>query len=250
MKRTTGLLAILLLIAVPAVSFGEDVSLERVIQALEAPFGQKGEKGGAIADFEADFRQESRLASLERTQRGRGTVAVKFGPKLGTQASLAKFRWDYEQPARQEIISDGRTLWVYLPENRQVIESQLDLSETRPDDPVTFLTGLGNLSRDFQIDWGRPNRDKDGHWVLELRPRRPSPLIDTLQVTVNKEAVSSPNAAAFPIRSTRVIDPTGNETFIEFADVRINRGLGDELFRFRIPEGVEVIRPSNQSTGF
>ncbi len=243
MKRTLALFVTLMLIAASAAAQDGAVSLERVIQALEAPFGQKG-KPGRIADFQADFRQESRLASLDRMQRGRGTVAVRFEPHSASQAPMAKFRWDYELPARQEIISDGRTLWVYLPENRQVIESKLDLSETRPEDPVTFLTGLGNLSRDFHIEWATPRQDREGNWALELRPRRPSPLIDTLVVTVRKEALS--DAAAFPIRSTLLTDPAGNETFIEFVDVRTNRGLDEKLFLFTIPAGVEVIRPTDQ----
>ncbi len=241
MKRVIVSFVALVLLAAPTAALAE-VSLERVVQALEAPFGTKG-KPGKIVDFEADFRQESRLATLDRTQRGHGKVAVKFEPASASRAPMAKFRWDYETPEPQQIISDGRTLWVYIPANRQVIESKLDLSETRPDDPVTFLTGLGNLSRDFHIDWALDRRDVEGNWVLELRPRRPTPLIDTLVVTVRHEALGDPGAV-FPIRSTLLTDPTGNETYIAFAEVRINRGLDAERFRFSIPAGVEVVRPS------
>jgi len=72
-------------------------------------------------------------------------------------------------------VSDGQTLWVYMPENNQVIQSNVDFTrEAQAEDPMTFLTGLGNLTRDFSISWAEPNRDHEGNYVLQLRPRRVS----------------------------------------------------------------------------
>ena len=250
MKRLILLTLAMLLTAAQA--FGAD--LDNVVRALEAPF-QSGAGPGAIADFQADFFQESRLASLDRAQRGRGTVAVKFDRVQKDETPVARFRWDYTQPTDQEIVSDGKTLWVYIPENRQVIESDIEFTaQASPDSPVTFLTGLGNLSRDFNITWGEPNRDREGNWILDLRPRRPSQMIQRMQIVVDRNVVS-PGAAgkdrdAFPIRSTRVIDPMDNITHIEFANVRVNRGIPDNRFRFHVPAGVEVIRPTGEQMGF
>ena len=36
-----------------------------------------------------------------------------------------KLYWEYSQPARQVIISDGETLWIYEPELEQVIKSSI-----------------------------------------------------------------------------------------------------------------------------
>jgi len=36
-----------------------------------------------------------------------------------------KLYWEYSQPARQLIISDGETLWIYEPELEQVIKSSI-----------------------------------------------------------------------------------------------------------------------------
>jgi outer membrane lipoprotein carrier protein len=103
-----------------------------------------------------------------------------------------KFRWQYDQPTTQEIVSDGETLWVYLPENNQVIQSNIEMvNEARQNDPMTFLTGLGNLSRDFQISWASPNRDIDSNYVLELRPRRVSSLMNRLVIVVDRYAVEA-----------------------------------------------------------
>ncbi|MDY0269118.1 LolA family protein [Trichloromonas sp.] len=228
------------------------VAMSDVIRAVEEPFKASASKDLAIRDFEADFFQESRIVSLDRVQNGSGRVLVKFDHRSGDQASKARFRWNYDQPTTQEIVSDGETVWVYLPDNNQVIQSDIEqATQSRSDDPVTFLTGLGNLSRDFQIGWAEPNRDPDGHFILELRPRRASPLIQRLLLVVNREAVAPAGQPAraggiFPLLSSTVFDPSGNSTIIEFSAPRVNGGIPDSTFRFILPAGVEVIRPASE----
>jgi outer membrane lipoprotein carrier protein len=240
----------------PALARGESIGMSEVIRALEDPFKTEAPADSAIADFEADFFQESRIASLDRLQRGRGRVMVKFDRTRGDRVPQAMFRWEYDQPTTQEIVSDGETIWVYLPENRQVIQSDLELEgQARPDDPVTFLTGLGNLSRDFLIGWAQPNQDIEGNYILELRPRRSSPLIQRLLLVVNRDSVvpaTRPERLGdvFPLLSSTVFDPSGNTTTIEFSGVRVNRGIPDSTFRFILPAGVEVIHPSGSGMGY
>lgn len=232
---------------------GESISLSDVVSALETPF--KGtDPAAAIYDFEADFFQESRIASLDRAQRGRGSVWFKFNRAAGREGGNPMFRWEYRQPTMQEIICDGETLWVYLPENNQVIQSDISsVTGQAAENPVTFLTGLGNLSRDFSIRWASPNRDAEGNFVLELQPRRVSQLLSTMRMVVDEDAVSDQRNLSgasgvrheqlFPILSTTVHDPNGNSTVIEFSGIRVNRGLSDSFFNFILPAGVEVVRP-------
>jgi len=248
------LLALLCWMPIAGSAWAEEarVGMSDVIRAVEEPFQANAPKDLAIRDFEADFFQESRIVSLDRVQNGRGRVLVKFDHNRGDRVPKALFRWDYDQPTTQEIVSDGETVWVYLPDNNQVIQSEIELAaQSRPDDPVTFLTGLGNLSRDFQIGWAEPNRDMDGNFILELSPRRASPMIQRLLLVVNREAVAPSGRPAsfgdiFPLLSSTVFDPSGNSTIIEFSAPRVNRGIPDSTFRFMPPAGVEVIRPSNE----
>jgi outer membrane lipoprotein carrier protein len=239
-----------LLFGAHATSFAQPVDLAQVVQAMESPFRHTADTQTAINDFEADFFQESLIASLDRLQRGRGRVAIKFDRSRPDRAPLAMFRWQYEQPTSQEIVSDGRTMWVYLPENRQVIQSDMETAKDRPGDPMTFLTGLGNLSRDFQVSWATPNQDARGNFVLELRPRRPSPMIERMLVVVDGQALQSRTRRHFPILATTVYDPGGNSTLIEFSNIQVNRGLPPQHFHFTIPSGVEVVRPGGSDMGF
>lgn len=266
------------------------VSLRDVIRALETPFQTETDEESRIYDYSADFFQESKITSLNRLQRANGRVEVAFDYPLGrTTVPDVKFRWQYEQPTNQEIVSDGETLWVYLPENNQVIQSDIKMvNQARQNDPMTFLTGLGNLSRDFQISWAVPNTDIDGNYILELTPRRVSSLINRLVIVVDRYAVDAYLAPAqegqedasltglmqqapqsrtfggssfpgfeggvndvwFPILSTAVYDPNGNSTIIEFSGLRVNLGIPDMSFNFMMPAGVQVVRPTGAEMGF
>jgi outer membrane lipoprotein carrier protein len=228
------------------------IGLRDVINALETPF-----KNRKIEDYSADFFQESRIASLDRLQRASGEVRVRFDYRSGYRDDVptVMFHWQYEQPTRQELVSDGKTMWVYLPENNQVIQSDIEMvSQARENDPMTFLTGLGNLSRDFQISYAVPNQDVAGNYVLDLRPRRTTALINRMVIVVDRAAAeaSAANSGAliFPILSTTVYDPNGNSTTIEFSDLRINRGMSAGQFNFIMPPGVEVVRPTGKEMGF
>lgn len=221
----------------------DEVTLEQVVAALERPFkADQGAKG--IKDFEAEFSQESRIVSLDRAQRGRGQVWFKFGGVSPQGLPLAKFRWEYRLPTEQVMVSNGTTLWAYLPENNQVIESDLEYAlREQPENPVSFLTGLGNLSRDFVIRWAAPSRDAGGNYVLELEPRRASELIARLVIVVDQKAVGAKDTVqVFPILSTSVSDPSGNLTTIEFRSVRINRHPAASVFEFTPPDGVDLVR--------
>jgi len=250
------LLAATLLLVLPTVGLAENVSLNDVVETLERPFRAVTPRGEAIQDFAADFSQLSRLVSLDREQRGHGRVEIRFQQQAGSRSAQTQFRWEYDQPNHQEIVSDGETLWVYMPENNQVIQSTIDTTrEAQAEDPMAFLTGLGNLSRDFSIHWADPNHDGKGNYVLQLRPRRVSALISTMQITVDREAVidltrNNVSGQRLPIIASSVTDPNGNTTLIEFSQARINRGISGTSFRFSVPPGVDVVRPADQGLGY
>lgn len=254
-------LLLFLFCLLPSLSFAATIGLNDVINTLEIPFKStatkdRGTATSGIYDFQADFFQESEIASIDRIQRGRGEVSFKFQRVRIADTPLAMFRWEYREPTIQEIVSDGSTMWVYLPENRQVIESDISqVSRQQSDNPVTFLSGLGNLSRDFNIRWANPNNDRQGNYVLELQPRRISQMIHTLQIVVDRDAVrdyveNNRTGDIFPILATTVNDPNGNRTTIEFQDIRVNRNISERFFHFNRPAGVEVVRPTGEAMGF
>ncbi len=246
--------ALLVFFCVPSLSGATEVQLSDVVNALETPFKAETKLLDRIQDFTADFSQESHIASIDRTQHGQGIVSFKILASLEGESSIVKFRWEYRKPSVQEIISDGHIMWVYIPENRQVIESDISqVNAQQGQNPITFLSGLGNLSRDFVINWAADKTDQAGDYSLLLKPREESQFIQQIEVVVSHEAVNEwqeqqKTGKAFPIRVTQITDPTGNRTTIEFHDVQVNQDLADKLFSFERPEGVELVNPGEQLT--
>jgi outer membrane lipoprotein-sorting protein len=170
-------LFVLLILSVCSMSFAAqqvNVGLNDVIATVENSF-KAGNSGEApIADFSADFFQSTLLAKDRREMRGDGQVSVK----LANASSPLMYRFQYSRPYQQEIVSDGNSLWIYHPENREVILSDVSFIYNRPgfnpdrDPAVNFLQGLGRISRDFQINFAAGMYDSAGNYVLELTPRR------------------------------------------------------------------------------
>ncbi len=234
----------------PGISVADELSLESVVSALQSPFQSTTAADQRIQDLHADFSQISHIASIDRSQRGAGEVYFRFIAGSAQPELLSQFRWEYSAPSEQEIVSDGTTLWVYQPDNRQAIRS--DISQlAKGGNPVMFLGSLGYLNRDFTIHWGKTPVDEQGNYLLELTPKQPSQLIGLMEVLVSREAVDNWRNRAtgkviFPVKMTRVTDTGGNQTTIEFSAVRVNQRLKAKLFNFELPEGVDLMESAEQ----
>ena len=101
------------------------------------------------------------------------------------------FRFNYLKP-KQQIVSNGKQVWFYLPENKQVMVSSVaDMFKGGNSIALNYLTGLGHVSRDFNISFASEPRDKSGNYQLELVPKSPSPVLAKLQLTVSAAAVEA-----------------------------------------------------------
>jgi len=173
----------------------------------------------SIQDFSANFVQTYRAGVLRTQTTESGTVAVK---KPG------KMHWTYTKPERKELVSDGRKLHWYVPEDKQVIVRDVaDEAST----PALFLSGKGDIARDFTpsaVDSTVP-----GAVALKLVPRRSEPEYEYLVVTLDP--------ASLQIRALTTRDHQGGDSTITFSNMKENRGLSDKDFVFTVPRGVTVV---------
>ena len=210
--------------------------LADVVKTLEQGYNN-------LTDLQADFTQRTTIASMKREELGAGELFIKK-----PAGANAMFRFNYSRP-KQQIISNGKKVWYYLPETRQVMVSDMaTLFEGGSSVALNYLTGMGHVSRDFTIKYAGEGRDKKGNYVLELLPKKPSPALAKLQLTIDAQAVErfareGQVAAPFPITTSVVFDQFGNRTAIDFNKIKVNKGMGSDRFTFKIPAGVEVIQP-------
>ena len=212
MRLFLAFIALLLIPVVGAAQTGP--SPEALAKALQARYQN-------VRDFTADFVQTYRGGVLRTETREKGTVAVK---KPG------RMRWTYISPERKEFVSDGEKMYSYIPEDRQVLVSEVPADNEAPT-PVLFLAGKGDLVKDFTA--AIAPSPVSGSVGLKLTPRRSEPEYEYLIVAVDP--------ATLQIRALTTRDRQGGESTLRFENLQENKGISDKDFAFRIPRGVDVI---------
>lgn len=173
-----------------------------------------------IRDFTADFTQRQTSALLPKPVVGRGEVKIK---KPG------RMRWVYATGERNQVISDGTTIYAYFPEDRHVSPTPMPQGD-EASTALLFLAGQGNITRDFTATM--PVEQPAGEWRLTLHPRTKDADFDTLTLEIDR--------ASLAFRGLVVVDQQGATSAFRFTNLRENRGLSDSDFTFVIPRGVEV----------
>src|SRR6266850_1168072 len=82
-------------------------------------------------------------------------------------------RWEYQSPSQKLFVSDGKTIYFYLPEENQVQKTSVKESRDQRV-PFLFLLGKGNLKKDFsRIEWAKDDKPFfEGNQVLYAYPKK------------------------------------------------------------------------------
>ncbi len=207
---------VVLLLLVPAAARA-NLTLDEVIGRIENRYGQ-------LDDLRASFSQSAFNRSLGQTIPAEGVVYLKKGGKM---------RWEYTAPTPQQIVSDGKSIWIYTPELNQVNVGEAPRVLAGP--AGSFLAGLGKVREHFTVRFLNPARpqDDDGNYVLDLRPRQPAPALTRLTLVVDPRE--------YLVRAAQVHDQFENVVTMKFTRIAANSGLPDRLFAFVPPKGAATV---------
>ena len=175
-----------------------------------------------MKDFTADFVQVFE-DPLNRKQQESGHLYLRR-PRM--------MRWEYQSPEGNLFISDGKTVYFYVPADRQV--NKETVRETFDDRiPLMFLLGRGDLRSEFtRFELLNTKPFLQGTKVVRMYPRRKTDL---------SEVVMEVDPANFQIRRLLLTHSDGSRQEFIFSNIRINTGLRPSLFDFKVPAGVEVV---------
>src|SRR5438874_8073277 len=123
----------IVLMAATAVAQTAAVSLDEAVRGIEGAYGR-------MTDLKAEFTQTAFNKSLNQTIPAAGKVYLKKGGKL---------RWEYVEPTPQQIVSDGKMIWIYTPQLNQVNTGPAPEALAGP--AGSFLSGLGKLRDHFNV---------------------------------------------------------------------------------------------------
>lgn len=170
-----------------------------------------------VNSFSARFKQVVLDESQNPIQESSGTLWIE---------RPNKFRWNYETPYKQQIVADGKRIWVYDPGLQQV--TVRTLSGGLGDTPAMLLAGKGRLDDSFAI---KPLESQDSMEWVRLLPRRKDSGYEDIRIGFEQGK----------LRVLQMIDGFGHVTRITLSSTKENAAPDANLFSFTPPKGVDVV---------
>lgn len=180
-----------------------------------------------IHDLQADFVQETHIEGFTTTLTSSGRVYLQKPGHL---------RWEYREPTVEQILVDGDTWSMYVPQHQQVVKGRVT-NLTASKAPVALLQGVGKLTEQFDVVASASDlAHRDNLVWLTLIPKPH----EREHATVTK-IVMGVDPQAWVIRQLILHEMSGNISNIRFTNIEINRGLPPEVFTLTLPDGVVIV---------
>lgn len=172
---------------------------------------------------------------LASTKQARGsfvqTVVGKSGRKPQESAGFfafsrpGKFRWSYEKPFKQLLVSDGSRFWNYDPDLKQVTVGRI--GQAIGSSPAALLAG-DDLERNFVLtDAGTV----EGYEFVEAVPKARDSAFERVRIGFRNR---------LPV-ILEVRDNFGQTTTLYLNQFEVNAPLPPDVFVFNTPKGADVV---------
>ena len=171
-----------------------------------------------VSTFQAKFEQQLFDEYGDLLETASGMVAI---------SKPGKFRWEYQQPYGQLIVTDGTTLWVYDVDLEQV--SINPFSHGAAGSPAELLVGEVDLDQHYLVT---ESIGGDGIAWISLTPRNQDTQYKAIEIGFNDNA----------LHAMKLRDNLNQLTDIRFSDIERDGDIGEERFHFVLPPGVDVLQ--------
>ena len=174
------------------------------------------------------FIENTRGARAEFTQ----TVSAKSGRKpqrsSGTFAFSrpGKFRWIYDKPYYQLLVSDGERLWIHDRDLNQVTVKRV--GSALGSSPAALLAGDNAFEKNFSV---KNAGNAEGLEWIEATPNQPDGSFEHVRIGFRDNLP----------RAMELKDSFGQTTQLAFVALQANPVLDATLFRFTAPPGADVV---------
>jgi len=175
-----------------------------------------------LRSLQGEFTETYRGNGAEREESG--TLWLKKPRKM---------RWEYRSPKEKLFLSDGKSVWFYVPAERQARKTDLKrLDDLRS--PIAFLLGKTKLENELQ-------------GLSKAADQAPAMAGDTLLRGVPKAMGGQLSEVQLEVSESNQIvqivlmEADGGTTEFRFKDWKENIELSDSRFRFTPPPGVETV---------
>lgn len=170
-----------------------------------------------INSLKAKFYQQTWTSGSSQPILAQGSVWLKR-PNL--------MRWQYDKPYKQLIIAGLRDVYIYQPEQHQVMVIPRNRFLTSQITNAFFTGDLG-LSHFFYLKL--PKNSKNS---IILIPIRTEPQVKQIEITLDPKS--------HLIKEIWIKDQMGGNTHILFSNIIKNPKVSDKMFQFTPPKGVKI----------
>lgn len=169
--------------------------------------------------FSATFTQTSVMTALDISETASGRAWFSHPGKM---------KWQYLEPERHDIITNGKTLWIYRPDENQVMRGDATQFFSSAAGGA-FLSDISKLRDNFTVTV----TESTDQWVeLQLDAPPDNPDIQTIRIQVTRKD--------FQILKVITVNTVGDVTRFELSDIEFLE-LPDNWFEFAVPPGTSII---------
>jgi outer membrane lipoprotein carrier protein len=192
-----------------------------------------------------------RATFLERYNEGPQQSRVESGTVYFRRPG--QMRWEYESPENKLFLSDGKTVWFYVPYDHTVTKTALkESSDWRT--PLALLTGKVDLSRLCgSVDLVEQKGISAGNVVLRCTPKggkTQAPAAESGKGDLSPDANGEEeftevflelNSGSGELARIEIRQPGGISLEYRFGGWQTDIPLAEGMFRFEVPRGVAIV---------
>ncbi len=186
---------------------------EDILDAIEKKYTAKS--------FEATFTQSVTLVAIDSTQKASGKASFSHPGKM---------RWEYLEPDHHEIITNGRSLWIYRPELNQVMQGDT-VSFFKPGSGGDFLSDISLVRKNYIISIKAVTAE---YVEIKLVSKKETHNFSSIVIRISQK-----NSEIKRVFTHNAYDDT--TTLFEFSDIQFKE-IDPAIFEFNPPERLDIIK--------
>lgn len=192
-------------------AMGNEIIKNDILNAIEKKYSGKS--------FEANFQQTSRLAALDITETASGRVSFSYPGKM---------RWQYLKPEHHEIITNGKSIWIYRPAENQVMTGNASQFFAAGAGGA-FLSDISLIRKNYTIVVKEMTAD---YVEIGLASKKKMPTISSIVIRVSQKTTEIMRVVTY--------NEYDDTTLFEFTDIHFKK-IDKNMFEFTPPEGSNII---------
>lgn len=136
------------------------------------------------------------------------------------------FRWEYTKPYKQTIVGDGKTIWLYDIDLKQVTKS--DQNQTIGDSPAAILSNKTALESSYTL---KEDGSAGGIDYVLATPKKNNAGYQFIRIGFKGSSLNN----------MQLKDSFGNQTTIQFSNLNNKPSFANGTFTFTPPKGADVM---------